>query len=196
MTHYTLLQFPIPGKHEALYRALHDKLENFVDSLTLLGAGLHSIADVAAAYEADKTSDHKIIAIKVNPFKRVLMLWQYVVIGGTPYGYGNVDYSEYKDFNDFVAYYFSDKVPAIEGAHINMSSFYFTETLKPDYLLDFDTFPNDIRTIPEFASDQDTDFFHDQYQATLNYRTFFNTASQATVEAAYAADIAKFGYTF
>ena len=193
--HYILLQFPIPGPHEELYMALGDYLENFVDSITLLGSGLHSIADVHAAYAAD-TNEHKVIAIKVNPFKRVLMLWQYVVVGGTPYGLGNVDYSSYTDFNDFVAFYFSDKVPAIEGARINMSSFYFTDTLKPDYLLDFDTFPEDMGTIPEFAMDQATDFFHQQYIDTLNYGTFYNETSRLTVEQAYAADISKFGYKF
>lgn len=193
---YTLLQFPIPGRHDELVNALHLHLDYCVQANILLNDGIHPITSVDSVFDLKNNSEAKTIAIKLNPYKRVVLWFKTVVEKGIIYGYGNIDYSSYKNFSDFVDYYLGDTIPENEGARLNMVDIYYSDGLEPDYLLEFDTLAEDIKKIPEFNNVEDTDYLAQDYQDSLDYKDYYDEHTKAKVEAAYARDFAKFGYTF
>jgi hypothetical protein len=193
---YTLLQFPIPGRHTELINALHLHLDYCVEANVLLSDGIHPITGIDDVFDLKNNNEVKTIAIKLNPYKRIVLWFKYVVEKGIMYGYGNIDYSSYKKFSDFVDYYLSDAIPPEEGALLNMVDLYYADGLEPNYLLEFDTLATDIKQIPEFANVENTDYLAQDYQDSLDYKSYYDDSTKAKVEAAYAKDFAKFGYTF
>jgi len=201
MRHYTLMQLVVPEPYKNKFvRACADKLEYFIDAKTILGSGVHSLADVDAIFDLGNSEEFKTIAIKVNPFKRVVLDFLSINLNlGVEMNDTRLDYyrqfDDVTDFNKFVEYHFSEENPD-KTPLLNTSAFYFTDTLSVDYLLEFDTFATDVKAIPEFSAETDTDYMKNAQDDTATYRTRYNQASIDKVTEVYAADLAKYGYTF
>jgi hypothetical protein len=201
MVHYTLMQIAIPEPYKNKFlRACSDKLEYFIDAKTILGPGTHSLAEVDAVFDLSSSEEFKTIAVKINPFKRVVLDFLAIKLNlslGT-----NDDRLAYyaalpdmDDFNKFVEAHFADANPD-KSPLINSSPYYFTDTLSVDYLLEFDIFADDVKRIPEFKDEPDTDYMKTAQDDTKDYKSMYSPASVSKVTEVYAVDLAKYGYTF
>jgi hypothetical protein len=200
MVHYTLLQDAIPSVFNIDFlQACSQKLEYFIDTKTLLGGeDVHSITVIDEIFDLSNSEEFKTIAIKVNPFKRVVL--HYLAYNNyPPEEYSDSEYytqfTDNADFDKFVEHYFSPD--NLEGPLLNSCDFYFTDNLSVTYLLEFDTFATDVRQIPEFSTVENTDYFHVAQDLSADYRSYYTT--QATIDKVaqvYAKDLAKYGYTF
>jgi hypothetical protein len=200
MVHYTLMQDAIPSVFNIDFlQACSQKLEYFIDTKTLLGGeAIHPINEIDEIFDLSNSEEFKTIAVKINPFKRVVLHY---------FAYNNYPAEEYSDseyytqftdtddFDKFVEHYFSPD--NLEGPLVNSSDYYFTDKLSVTYLLEFDTFATDIKQIPEFSTVENTDYFHVAQDLSADYRSYYTT--QATIDKVaqvYAKDLAKYGYTF
>jgi len=191
MSHYILLQFPIPEVQEDLNLGFERAFQNWDTTLDIFGHGLHNVEKVKTRYP-----DAKIIAVKVNPFKRIALHYKHVVERGERWGRAQVDYSSFRTMDAFLEYYYSDMIPPIEGARLNQTDFYFSGGHEPDYLIEFDNFAEEIKQIPEFSNSDHTDFLQAKYQESLDYRNYYTNSAQNLVKEVYASDFERFGYTF
>jgi len=201
MIHYTLMQLAIPEPYKNKFvQACETKLEYFIDARTILGDGVHSIADIDAIFDLGSSEEFKTIAVKINPFKRVVLDFLSINLKvTTEINDSRLDYyrefTDINDFNKFVEYHFAEANPD-KTPYLNTSDYYFTDTLSVDYLLEFDTFTTDIKEIPEFSTETDVDYFKTAREETADYKSLYNEASIAIVTDAYKNDLFKYGYSF
>jgi hypothetical protein len=193
------LAIPEPFKNKFV-QACETKLEYFIDARTILGSGVHSIADIDAIFDLGSSEEFKTIAVKINPFKRVVLDFLSINLKlNTELNDERLEYyrqfTDLNDFNRFVEHHFAEANPD-KSPYLNTSDYYFTDTLSVDYLLEFDTFATDIKEIPEFSKETDVDYFKTAREETSGYAALYNQASIDTVTKVYEHDLFKYGYSF
>ena len=204
MTHYTLLQYAIPRVYMAPFvQACHAKLEYFVTADDLLGdIEIHPLSEINDIF--DLTSEEfKTILFLINPYKRMVLFykdkttkeWDAQSKRGTENLY--VDYTVCKTFTEFLDLYLSPTNPNYSTQNaLNAAPYLSNIPVQPSYVLDFDNFNTDVRTIPEFANVADVDYLAEAHKACEGYKDLYTDADRLKVAEIFAADIAKWDYKF
>lgn len=200
MTHYTMMQTPVPRTYQNEFMAAcYVNLTNFNTSFTLLGGeGIHSLQDIGGV--VDLSSDSiKTIGITINPYKRMVLNYFMIMDPETNRTlYNEYDYSNCKTFPEFVKEFLDPANPSYLLGNSNNVASYYKPTNGPsvDYLLEFDTFETDIRSIPEFANSTNLDCFQKARQALTGFESLYDEESKQMVATVFAEDIAYWNYTF
>jgi hypothetical protein len=204
MTHYTLLQTAIPREYLLPFvQACSTHLEYFVTSDDLLGDQvIHPITEIHEIFDLT-SNEFKTIAVRINPYKRVVLHYlksmNPAVDTERKAGPNYVDYTGCKNLTEFVDLYLSPTNPTYATQNsLNAAPFYTSGDgkLTVSYLLDFDTFNTDVRTIPEFATVEDVDYLAVAHEACAGYKELYTDAAKLKVAEVFAVDIATWNYTF
>jgi hypothetical protein len=190
------MQNALPKDYLKLFiMACAGKMEYFINVEDLLGdTQVHLITDLNEIF--DLTSDEfKTIAIKINPYKRIALFYQYYLTCDVDPDYTN--YTECATLTEFLDIYFSTSNPTyLTENSVNASLVYSVGNLNISYLLDFDTFNTDIKTIPEFANTTDENYLAECYSKLEGWKELYTEADKARVAEIFATDIATWNYTF
>lgn len=203
-THYTLMQYAIPREYMLPFvQACNDNLEYFVTADDLLGdMDSHPITEINDIF--DLTSEEfKTIAVRINPFKRMVLFYKSktnpTLDALWKMGPNYVDYTVCKTFTEFLDLYLSTNNPNYSSHNaVNIAPFYISadSSVSISYLLDFDNFNVDIRTIPEFANVADVNYLAEAHAACSDYQELYTEADKLKVAEVFAVDIAAWNYTF
>lgn len=202
MNHYTLMQCAIPKEQMISFiTACNNNLDYFITVDDLLGdSEPHSLAEVNEIFDlADP--QFKTIAIRINPYKRLVLAYlksiNPVVDAERKAGPNYVDYTVCNTLSEFVDLYLNPENPNFGFNGLNVAPFYAPiNNISVTYMLEFDTFNTDVKSIPEFAILEDVDFLADAHAACANYKDLYTEASKAKVAEVFAVDIATWNYTF
>jgi hypothetical protein len=204
MTHYTLLQYAIPREYMLHFvQACNTNLEYFVSADDLLGEQEnHSINSVHEIFDLT-SSEFKTIAVRINPFKRMALFYKSktnpILDAQWKMGPNYVDYTGCKSLTEFLDLYLSPENPNYSSQNsVNTAPFYVSadSNLAVSYLLDFDNFNVDVRTIPEFATIENVDYLAEGHAACEDYKALYTEADKLKVAEVFAVDIAAWNYTF
>lgn len=199
MNHYTMLQSAIPDIYlKSFIQACTAKLEYFIESPTLLGENkLHSIDAIDEVFDLNNSTEFKTLAITINPYQRVhlFFLEKMIELHNLKPGTG-VDFTVYKnEFPKYVEEYLTVKPNETPYSTKNSYNGYHGQKATVNYLLEFNTFLPDLKTIPEFA-DETIDYMQAAQDDGANYRDFYDDATKAKVAEVFAEDLAGYGYKF
>lgn len=204
MTHYTLLQYAIPREYMLHFvQACNTHLEYFVSADDLLGEqDNHPITEVHEIFDLT-SNEFKTIAVRINPFKRMVLFYKSktnsVLDAQWKTGPNYVDYTGCKSLTEFLDLYLSPENPNYGSQNaVNTAPFYEStdSNLAVSYLLDFDNFNVDVRTIPEFATVDNVDYLSEAHAACEGYKVLYTEADKLKVAEIFAVDIATWNYTF
>jgi hypothetical protein len=194
-----MLQSAIPNTYlRDFMQACNTKLEYFIDSETLLGENkIHHIGDIDAVFDLNGSEEFKTFAIKINPFKRMVLFYHDKVMSfDTIHPLDNVDYRPYKhDFPAFVEFFLSDAAAKPELNRKNSHAMYDNGIVKVNYMIEFDSFLSDLKEIPEFATET-VNYMLKAWQDVANYQELYDEATKAKVAEVFADDIRTYGYEF
>ena len=201
MTHYTLLQYAIPrGAMLPFITACNTNLEYFITADDLLGHdSIHSLSDINDIFDLTN-EEFKTISVLINPYKRMVLFYKNRINpeedAQFKLGPNYVDYTACKTFSEFLNLYLDPTNPNY-SIHNSVSVLPFlTGSIEVSYELDFDNFNTDIRNIPEFATVENVDFLAEAHAACADYQELYTDADKAKVAEVFAADIARWNYTF
>jgi hypothetical protein len=204
MTHYTLMQYAIPREYMLPFiQECNTRLEYFVTADDLLGEqDSHPITEIHEVFDLT-TEEFKTIAVRINPYKRVVLFYKSktnpildVQWKSDP---NYVDYTACKTFTEFLDLYLSPENPNFGSQNsVNTAPFFMSaeKSLAVSYLLDFDTFNIDVKTIPEFATVDNVDYLAEAHAACEGYQALYSDADKLKVADIFAVDIATWNYKF
>jgi hypothetical protein len=204
MTHYTLMQYAIPREYMLPFiQACNTHLEYFITSDDLLGEqDLHPITEIHEIFDLT-SNEFKTIAVRINPYIRMVLFYKNRINPDLDSqwktGPNYVDYTGCKSLTEFLDLYLSPENPNFLSQNsVNAAPFYVSEDgkIKVSYLLDFDTFNTDVRTIPEFASVDNVDYLAGAHAECEGYKALYTEADKLKVADVFAVDIATWNYTF
>ena len=94
-------------------QACSQKLEYFIDTKTLLGGeAIHPINEIDEIFDLSNSEEFKTIAVKINPFKRVVLHY---------FAYNNYPAEEYSDSEYYTQFTDVSRVaanPAARSRHV------------------------------------------------------------------------------
>lgn len=206
MNHYTLMQIVIPKAFvQKFTHACQTTIDYFITSETLLGKNkIHTLNDLDEVFDLKNNPEFKTIGVRINPYKRMVLYYKNktdpVLDQGWKDNPNYVDYTGCKTFSKFLELF-------LDPSNINYNAYtcnalniapYVKTTdgkLSINYLLDFDTFTDDIKAIPEFA-DTTVDYLFEAHAACEGYESLYTESDKAKVAKVFALDIATFDYKF
>lgn len=171
------------------------KMEYFITVEDLLGFDkAYSISELNEIF--DLTSEEfKTIVIKINPYKRMALFYQYYITCQVDPDY--TDYTGCTTLTEFLDIYLSEANPTyLTENSVNASVIYSVGNLSISYLLDFDTFNTDVKNIPEFQNVTDVNYLAEAYGKLEGWKELYTEADKARVAEVFATDIATWNYTF
>jgi hypothetical protein len=88
--------------------------------------------------------------------------------------------------------------PKFERNSLNTNGLYIDpdSEIQVSYMLDFDNFNTDIRTIPEFSTLTDVDYLAEAHALCAGYKDLYTESAKQRVAEVFAQDIATWNYTF
>jgi hypothetical protein len=197
-THYTLMQSAMPRDYvKPFIQACNDKMQYFITSEDLLGEDeAHPITKLNEIFDLS-LADFKTIAIKINPYKRIALF--YVYYKSCPVDPEYTNYTGCATLTEFLDMYLNTHNPTyyIENS-VNASEYYTIPDsgITVSYLLEFDTFNTDVKTIPEFQNVDDVNYLAEAYAKLEGWKELYTDADKSRVAEVFATDIATWNYTF
>jgi hypothetical protein len=203
ITHYTLLQSAIPGIYLSTFlRNAYTNLTYFVAADDLLGGdSIHTLNDINEVFDLS-SSEFKTIAVNIDPYKRMVLNYFKAidpVVDLQQQQYPNyVSYLDCENFTEFVELFLSPNNPKFDRNSLNSADLYIDPDaeIQVSYLLDFDNFNTDIRTIPEFSTLSDVDYLAEAHELCAGYKDLYTEPARQRVAEVFAKDIATWNYTF
>lgn len=202
MTHYTLMQCAIPKNLMVPFvTACNNNLEYFVTVDDVLGDSKpHSLADINEIFDLSDPT-FKTIVVRVNPYKRVIMAYLKSITPSVDterkIDPNYVDYTGCTNLTEFLDIYLNPSNPNYSFNSLNLSPYYESKNgLSVSYMLEFDTFATDVKSIPEFATVENTDYLAEAQAACANYTQMYTEADKLKVAEVFATDFAAWNYTF
>lgn len=203
ITHYTLLQSPIPNVYlNPFIRSAYTHLTYFVTADELLGSdSIHTLNDINEVFDLS-SNEFKTIAVNINPYKRMVLNYfkamdpEVDLLHQSRPDY--VNYLDCENFTEFVDLFLSPNNPKFERNSLNTTGLYIDPDAKiqVSYLLDFDNFNTDIRTIPEFSTVTDVDYLAEAHTLCAGYEDLYTESARQRVAEIFAKDITTWNYTF
>jgi hypothetical protein len=198
ITHYTLMQSAMPRDYvKPFILACTERMDYFITSEDLLGEDdAHPITKINEIFDLS-LADFKTIAIKINPYKRIALFYTYYKSREVDPEYTN--YTECATLTEFLDMYLSTHNPTYYMENSVNASLYYTSpdnSITVSYLLEFDTFNTDVKTIPEFQNVTDVNYLAEAYANLEGWKELYTEADKARVAEVFATDIATWNYTF
>jgi hypothetical protein len=181
--------------------ACNNNLDYFVTVDDLLGdSEPHSLSEINDIFDLSDPQ-FKTIAVRINPYKRLVLAYlksiNPLVDAERKLGPNYVDYTVCNTFSEFLDLYLSPSNPNFNLHSLNVSTLYEPiSTASISYLLEFDTFSTDVKTIPEFANIEDVSYLAEAQAMCANYKELYTEADKAKVADLFAVDLASGNYTF
>jgi hypothetical protein len=176
--------------------ACNDKLNYFITADELLGYDdAHPISELNEIFDLS-LPEFKTMAIKINPYKRIALFYDYYVSRIPDPDYTN--YTECTTLTEFLDIYLNTNNPTyLTENSVNASLIYISGNITVSYLLDFDTFNTDVKTIPEFQNVTE-DYLTEAYAKLEGdgWKELYTDADKARVAEVFAKDIVTWNYTF
>jgi hypothetical protein len=174
-----------------------NKLDLFITTEDLFGHdGAHPLTEVNQIFDLS-LPDFKTIAIKINPYKRIALFYAYYKSCEVDPDYTN--YTECATLTEFLDMYLDPSNPTFNTENsVNVFPFYTIpdSSLTISYLLDFDTFNTDVKTIPGFEDVAEVDYLSECHSKLDGWKELYTEADKARVAEVFAVDIAAWGYQF
>jgi hypothetical protein len=168
----------------------------------LLGSdSTHTLNDVNEVFDLS-SNEFKTIAVNINPYKRMVLNYLKVMDPAVDLRHQQyptyVNYLDCKNFAEFVELFLSPDNPKFERNSLNSTDLYIDPEAKiqVSYVLDFDNFNTDIRTIPEFSTLTDVDYLAGAHGLCAGYKDLYTEATRQKIAEVFAKDIATWNYTF
>lgn len=195
--YYLFLPSPIPSDAEwaqTMIQFISNKI-NAVFTNVFDDTGKPMTMDqVDELFDLKTTPDLKVIAITINPFKRLVMFYHI----NRKYDFHYIDkvnYSACTTFKEFVQLYTSKDNLGYHNNVVCLANI-FTENNKPHYIFEFDNLENDFMALPELVDVSEIPGITDAKELVENYRNYYDDETKNLVAELYKADIEYFGYEF
>jgi hypothetical protein len=203
ITHYTLLQSAIPGVYlNTFLRNAYAHLTYLVTADELLGDdSIHTLNDINEVFDLS-SNEFKTIAVIINPYKRMVLNYYKAIdpaVDLRHQQYPNyVNYLDCENFTEFVELFLSPDNPKSDRNPLNTTELYIDPDgeLHVSYVLDFDNFNTDIRTIPEFSTLTDVNYLAEAHALCAGYKDLYTESAKQRVAEVFAQEITTWGYTF
>jgi hypothetical protein len=196
------MQCAIPKEYMISFiTACNNTLDYFVTVDDLLGdSEPHSLSEINDIFDLSDTQ-FKTIAVRISPYKRIVLAYlksmNPEVDAERKLGPNYVDYTGCTNLTEFLAIYLNPENPMYDSHSLNVSPYYASvNNISVSYMLDFDTFSTDVKTISEFANIENVDYLAEAQAACANYKQMYTEADKAKVAEVFAIDIAAWNYTF
>ena len=185
--------------------ACQTTIDYFITSETLLGKNkIHTLNDIDEVFDLRDNPEFKTIGVRINPYKRMVLYYKNKTDPVLDFGWKEnpnyVDYTGCKTFSEFLELFLDPEninYNAYTCNALNIAPYVKTgdDRLAIDYLLEFDTFDDDIKAIPAFAGDTNS-YLAEAHAACEGYESLYTESDKLKVAEVFALDIATFGYKF